>query len=80
MLAGYLFGGGSPSPMRRLWLKLRLAQLDAEARREAGARKRRVARSGFDVIEGGKAERTDGGSDGNGGGSGKKGPDGGWLN
>ncbi|HEX5101781.1 MAG TPA: rhomboid family intramembrane serine protease [Polyangiaceae bacterium] len=82
MLAGYLFGGGTPSPMRRLWLKLRLAQLDAEARREAGVRKRRVARSGFDVIEGGKSERTDGGSNGNGNGNrgGKKGPDGGWLN
>jgi membrane associated rhomboid family serine protease len=75
MLAGYLLGGGSPSPLRRLWLKLRLAQLDAEARREADARKKRVARSGLEVIEGGKSER---GSDRDG--DGKKGPDGGWLN
>jgi len=75
MLAGYLFGGGSPSPLRRFWLKLRLAQLDAEARREADARKKRVARSGFEVIEGGKAENGEGQN-----GGGKKGPDGGWLN
>jgi len=75
MLAGYLLGGGSPSPLRRVWLKLRLAQLDAEARREADARKKRVARSGLEVIDGGKSER---GSDRNG--DGKKGPDGGWLN
>lgn len=75
MLAGYLFGGGSPSPLRRFWLKLRLAQLDAEARREADARKKRVARSGFEVIDGGKGENGNGQN-----GGGKKGPDGGWLN
>jgi len=76
MLAGYLFGGGSPSPLRRAWLKLKLAQLDAEARRESDARKKRVARSGFEVIEGGKAEPDEDGRNG----GGKKGPDGGWLN
>jgi len=75
MLAGWLLSG-SPSPLRRAWLKLKLAQLDAEARREADARKKRVARSGFEVIEGGKAEPDD---DGNGSPSGK-GPNGGWLN
>jgi membrane associated rhomboid family serine protease len=75
MLAGYLFGGGSPSPLRRFWLKLRLAQLDAEARREADARKKRVASSGFEVIEGGKGDNGNGQN-----GGGKKGPDGGWLN
>ncbi len=82
MLAGYLLGGGSPSPLRRVWLKLKLAQLDAEARREADARKRRVSKAGFEVIEGGKAERTDesGSGSGNGNGGSKKGPDGGWLN
>ena len=54
MLAGWLFGSGSPSPLRRAWLKLRLAQLDAEARREADARKKRVAKSGLQVLEGGR--------------------------
>jgi membrane associated rhomboid family serine protease len=31
MLAGYLFGGGSPPPVRRLWLKLRYLWLSARA-------------------------------------------------
>jgi membrane associated rhomboid family serine protease len=78
MLAGWLFGGGNPSPMRRLWLKLRLAQLDAEARREAVTRKQRVGRSGLKVIEGGRArseDDSDAGSQKT-----KRGPDGRWLN
>jgi membrane associated rhomboid family serine protease len=76
MLAGWLLSG-SPSPFRRAWLKLKLAQLDAEARREADARKKRVARGGFQVIEGGKSETTDDGSSTS---NGRKGPNGGWLN
>jgi membrane associated rhomboid family serine protease len=74
MLAGYLFGGGTPSPVRRLWLKLRLAQLDAEARREATERKQRIARGGFKVIEGGRGTEDSDERDS------RKGPDGGWLN
>jgi membrane associated rhomboid family serine protease len=74
MLAGFLFGGGSPSPVRRLWLKLKLAQLDAEARREADMRKQRIARGGFKVIEGGRSTEESDDSDP------RKGPDGGWLN
>jgi len=78
MLAGWLFGGGSPSPLRRLWLKLRLAQLDAEARRESRAQRRRAARSGFKVIEGGKSRNSDpGGEDSSPDG---RGSDGRWLN
>ena len=72
MLAGWLFGSGSPSPLRRLWLKLRLAQLDAEAKREAQARKARAARSGLKVISGG------GGTDSED--EPKRGGDGRWLN
>lgn len=73
MLAGWLLGSGSPSPLRRAWLKLRLAQLDAEARREGENRKRQRAASGFKVIEGGKSnDDSDSGQ--------KKGPNGGWLN
>lgn len=73
MLAGWLLGSGSPSPLRRAWLKLRLAQLDAEARREGQDRKRKRAASGFKVIEGGKSnDDSDSGA--------KKGPNGGWLN
>lgn len=77
MLAGWLFGGGSPSPLRRAWLKLRLAQLDAEARREAASKKKRRAASGFQVIEGGKSDDE---SDPGSGGGGKPGPNGRWLN
>jgi membrane associated rhomboid family serine protease len=73
MLAGWLFGGTGPSPLRRVWLKLRLAQLDAEAKREADARKKRVARSGLQVLEGGRGRDSDDDDD-------EKKPPGGWLN
>ena len=72
MLAGWLFGSGSPSPLRRAWLKLKLAQLDAEARREADARKKRVQRSGLQVLEGGRTGDSDEND--------PKKPPGGWLN
>ncbi|HET9959290.1 MAG TPA: rhomboid family intramembrane serine protease [Polyangiaceae bacterium] len=62
MLAGWLFGGSTPSPFRRLWLKLRLAQLDAEARREARDRRKRVERSDLRVISGGKKTDRENGS------------------
>jgi membrane associated rhomboid family serine protease len=79
MIAGWLFGGGTPSPARRFWLKLRLARLEREAVRERGARKRRVERSGFRVIEGGEGEvPPPKGS--NGRGDGGRGPDGNLLN
>jgi membrane associated rhomboid family serine protease len=71
MLAGWFFGSTGPSPLRRVWLKLRLAQLDAEARREADARKKRVARSGLQVLEGGRGRDED---------DDEKKPPGGWLN
>jgi len=73
MIAGWLFGGGTPSPLRRGWLKLRLAMLDAEARREAEARRRRVKRSGLQVLPGGR-RRRDSGTDGD------SSPSGRWLN
>jgi membrane associated rhomboid family serine protease len=59
MIAGYLWGGSSPSPLRRAWLKLRLAQLDAEAQREANSRRRRIARSGLQVLPGGRRRDSD---------------------
>lgn len=69
MLFGWLLGGGSPSPLRRFWLKLRLAQLDSEARREGKRRKARPNPGGLRVIPGGRANDDD-----------DKGPDGRWLN
>lgn len=72
MLAGWLFGSGSPSPLRKLWLKLRLAQLDAEAKREAQARRSRAKRSGLKVISGGRGDDSEDEP--------KRGSDGRWLN
>lgn len=73
--AGWLLGGGTPSPLRRYWLKFRIGRLDAEVAREAAQRKKRVERSRLKVIEGGLA-KPDAPSDGEKG----RGPDGRWLN
>jgi membrane associated rhomboid family serine protease len=70
MLFGWLLGGGTPSPLRKAWLRLRLAQLDTEARRDGARRKQRRNSSGLRVIPGGRADDDDDG----------KGPDGRWLN
>jgi membrane associated rhomboid family serine protease len=69
MLAGYLFGGSTPSPLRRAWLKLRLAQLDAEAQREAEVRRKRIQRSGLQVLPGGRKRDSDPDDDRSGSGS-----------
>ena len=74
-LAGWLLGGGTPSPLRRYWLKFRIGRLDAEVAREAAQRKKRVERSRLKVIEGGLA-KPDAPSNGEKG----RGPDGRWLN
>jgi hypothetical protein len=60
MLAGWLLGGGTPSPLRKAYLRLRLAQLDREAARGARARKARVDAAPFRVLEGGKGPDTRG--------------------
>lgn len=51
---GWLLGGGSPSPLRRFYLKYRLARLEQEAQSDRNQRKRRVKDSPFHVIPGGK--------------------------
>lgn len=66
---GWLLGGGTPSPLRKAWLKLRLAQLEGQGSRAgAGPRRPRPNPSGLRVIPGGRADDDD------------KGPDGRWLN
>lgn len=52
MFAGWLFGGGTPSPARRLWLRWRLKRLESEV---AGDRQKRIAaaKSRFEVLPGG---------------------------
>lgn len=53
MLAGWLLGGGTPSPLRRWWLHRKLAVTQAELERERHRRRSRVQSSGLRVIEGG---------------------------
>jgi len=68
MLFGWLLGGGTPSPLRKAWLKFRLSRLDSEARREGKRKKPRANPGGLRVIPGGRTDDDD------------KGPDGRWLN
>jgi hypothetical protein len=72
--AGWLLGGGTPSPLRRYWLNFRVGRLDAEVQREAAQRKKRVERSQLKVIDGGRSKPEEGGD------AGGRGPDGRWLN
>lgn len=51
---GYLLGGGTPSPLRRFYLRYRLSRLEAEARTDSADRKKRAKSSGLRVIEGGR--------------------------
>lgn len=67
MLCGWALGGGTPSPLRKLYLRARLRQVEREARREREARKHRVQKSSLKVVDGG--DQTDG-----------RGPDGKYLN
>lgn len=74
MFAGWLLGGGTPSPLRRAYLQLRLARLDGEMRRGDKARSQRIQASGLRVIRGGHDD-ADGKS-----GSGRDSDPGRWLN
>lgn len=64
MLVGWIFGGGTPSPARRWWLRFRIGRLDAEVRRR-GPRKNAPGSRRFEVISGGRdtpRNRREGGS------------------
>jgi membrane associated rhomboid family serine protease len=67
MLAGWLLGG-TPSPLRRAYLKLRLAQLNSENAREARAAAGRRRSSSLRLIEGGRGQSPPNGEEGPGGG------------
>lgn len=54
MLAGWLFGGSTPSPVRRIWLNWRLKHLESEATAER-ARRRAIASKRFEVLPGGRS-------------------------
>jgi membrane associated rhomboid family serine protease len=78
MLVGWLLGGGTPSPLRKFWLKQRYKTLEREADRARVDRQKRVARSGLRVIPGGGKEPGDGSDRKNG--DSRVGPDGKLLN
>lgn len=75
---GWLLSG-TPTRLRRYWLKYRMRRLTAEVTREgareAAQRKRRVEQSRLKVIEGGRAKGESPGEGEKG-----RGPDGRWLN
>lgn len=56
---GYLLGGDTPSPLRRMYLRYRLAQLEADATRESQTARTKGRTGGFRVIEGGKRRPKD---------------------
>ena len=70
MLCGWLLGGSTPSPLRKAWLKLRLAQLEEQDKRQS-RRKARASPAGLRVITGGRNDDSD---------DDEKGPDGRYLN
>jgi len=55
---GYLLGGGTPSPLRRMYLASRLRGLEREVEREVRGQRRRN-KSGFRVIPGGRGPKDD---------------------
>ncbi len=57
MLAGWLLGSGHPSPLRRLYLRLRYASLQRRATRHRKAS--RSSRAGLRIIQGGGGKRDD---------------------
>ena len=65
LAAGWLLGAGTPSPLRRVYLKYRYNQLQREAERDARAR--RAKQSKFSVIEGGRRRNGNGTGTGSGG-------------
>jgi hypothetical protein len=87
MVAGWLLGGGTQSPLRRWWLRGKLARAERELSQEKRRRLRRVEAAGFRVIDGGGASaESDEGEEASPtstrgpGGNGARGPDGNLLN
>ena len=54
MAMGWVFGGSTPSPARRLWLRFRMKQLDAEVRRSAVRSQSKSRTRRFEVISVGR--------------------------
>lgn len=58
MFVGWAFGGGTPSPARRWWLRFRIGRLDSEVRRGSTKRSSPSHRR-FEVINGGRDSGKD---------------------
>jgi membrane associated rhomboid family serine protease len=58
MLAGWLLGGGSPSPLRRVYLNWKLSRLEHETHRARISRSDRVQKSNLRVVPGGKNDKA----------------------
>lgn len=59
MLAGWIFGGGTPSPARRWWLRFRIGRLDAAANRSRPRSATTKDKRRFEVISGGRDDTKD---------------------
>lgn len=57
MLAGWLLGGGTPSPLRRLYLNWKLSKLEQETQRSRVVRSERVKKANLRVVPGGKSDK-----------------------
>lgn len=57
MLAGWLLGGGTPSPLRRLYLNWKLSRLEQETQRARVSRSDRVRKANLRVVPGGKDDK-----------------------
>lgn len=51
---GYLLGGGTPPPLRNALLRYKLASLEKKMAGERASRRKKVQKSGFKVVPGGK--------------------------
>jgi membrane associated rhomboid family serine protease len=58
MAAGWLLGSGTPSPLRRWYLRVKLGQVERGMARDKQRRSDRVKHSKLGVIEGGKGKRN----------------------
>lgn len=71
MLAGWLLGGSTPSPLRRVYLRWRYRVLQRQSLRMSAARAARTKSSRLTLLDGGKGKKTNGKNNGEGGGRGK---------
>lgn len=58
MFAGWLLGGGTPSPLRRAYLKWKLARLEQETKSQRDERSERVRKANLRVVAGGKSDKS----------------------